>query len=117
MQKNLPIIIGIVVLVIVVIVVAAAIGGKKQGTPVQPGTSVGRTSAPVRPAPTKEQIKQQNALQTALAEAQKLFDAKDYQGALDKTNAILANMDGTSQAAKNLKQMAQIRLIEQRRTP
>jgi hypothetical protein len=26
-------------------------------------------------------------------------------------------MDSTSQAAKNLKQMAQIRLIEQRRTP
>jgi len=126
MQKNLPIIVAVAVaLVIVIVVIVSATGRKEQGVSSQPVAGVvGGTSTPVNPstparpvppAPTREQIRQQRTLQSALKEAQRFFDAENYKGAFEKTKEILANIDGTSQAAKNLKQMAQIRMIEQRR--
>jgi len=112
MQKNVPIVIVVVVLLVVVIVIASLAGRRKQaGTPAAGPTY----SATVRPTTSKEQARYQQSITSALAEAQKLYDAKNYQGALDKTQEILDTIDSTSQAAKNLKQMAQIRLIELRR--
>ncbi|MGE5280021.1 MAG: hypothetical protein ACM3L6_04680 [Deltaproteobacteria bacterium] len=118
MKKNLPVIIAVVVvLVIAGIVIASVAGHKKQGGTAPAAVKAGAkaTVAAPKPQPTRQQIKQARTLDAALAEAQKLYDAKDYAGALNKCKDILANIDSTSQLAKNLRQMAQIRLLDQRR--
>ncbi len=113
MQKNVPIVVVVVVLLVVVIAVASLAGRRRQGGPAVSGTSVSTT--PKRPALTRVQVKQQKVLTAALDEAQKLYDAKDYKGALQKTKEILEKIDATSQLAKNLKQMAQRRMSDQAR--
>ena len=117
MQKNVPIVLGVVVLLVVVIVIASMASRRREAGPARPGTTATAPAytAAVRPTTQKEQVKYQETLGSALAKAQKLYDAKDYQGAFDKTKEILETIDSTSQGAKNLKQMAQIRMIEQRR--
>ncbi len=121
MQKNVPIVLVVVVLLAVVIVVASMAGRRRQAGTTQTGTRSGTTAATpaytatVRPTTEREQTRYQSTLKSVLAEAQKLYDAKDYKGAFDKTKEILETIDSSSQAAKNLKQMAQIRMIEQRR--
>ncbi len=112
MRKNVPIVIVGVVLLVGVIVFASRTARRRQGDAGRPGTSV---SASRRPALAREQAKQQKTLRAAIDEAQKLYDAKDYKGALEKAQEILANIDSTSQMAKNIKQMARRRMIEQRR--
>jgi len=116
MQKNMPIVLVVVALLIVVVAIAA-ISAKRTGS----GAAASGRAAPapkytatVRPTTEKEQAQYTNVLQSALAEARKLYDAKDYNGTLAKTREILDNIDNTSQAAKNLRQLAQLRLIEQR---
>jgi len=121
MQKKVPIVVAVVVLLVVGIAIASmAVRRTRSGTTASgarsgKGVAASAYSATVRPTTAKEQTKYQQTLQSALAEAQKLYDAKDYAGAFDKADGVLKTIDSSSQAAKNLRQMAQLRLIEQRR--
>jgi len=120
MQKKVPIVVAVVVLLVAGIAIASMAARRKQSGMTASGSRSGKGAAPaysatVRPTTAKEQTKYRQTLQSVLAEAQKLYDAKDYRGAFDKADGVLKTIDSSSQAAKNLRQMAQLRLIDQRR--
>jgi hypothetical protein len=86
--------IGLVILVIGVVIVALAMGvgrGKKGAVKVSP-----------------EVQKKQKVVAAAMVEAQRAYDKKDYKAAIEKTEAILKNVDNMSQEAKNLLQVSQL---------
>jgi outer membrane protein assembly factor BamD (BamD/ComL family) len=102
MKKYIPVIIVVAVLLLVLIVVLST---HKNGAVVKPGKAGKAVSA--------TEVKKQQQITGLMQEAQNAYDAKNYQVAIQKTEAILKNVDNTSQAAKNLLQISQIHMNEQ----
>lgn len=95
--------IGLAVGVAAVAIAAIAMGvgrGSKTAAPV-----VQRPKAVVK---TADALKKQRAVAAAMAEAQRAYSNKNYQVAIDKAQAVLKDVDSTSQEAKNLIQVAQL---------